>query len=44
MFSGGISPHFQPRRHRLSTEQYRQEMASCFATWNQLTGLGPAVA
>ncbi len=41
---GGMSSHFRPRRHRLSAEQYRHEMASCFTTWNQVTGLTPAAA
>ena len=39
----GISPHFRPRRHRLTAAQYRQEMTSRFTTWNQVTGL-PAAA
>ena len=30
----GISPHFRPRRHRLRANAYRQEMTSCFGTWN----------
>jgi putative transposase len=34
----GISPHFRPRRHRLSTAEYRREMATRFTTWNQITG------
>jgi putative transposase len=34
-----ISPHFRPRRHRLTAGAYRQEMASRFATWNAVTGL-----
>jgi putative transposase len=34
----GISPHFRPRRHRLSVEEYRREMATRFTTWNQITG------
>lgn len=38
----GISPHFRPRRHRLAAEQYRQEMAVRFTTWNEVTGLATA--
>ena len=40
----GISPHFRPRRHRLTAAQYRHEMNTRFATWNQVTGLAPAAA
>jgi putative transposase len=40
----GISPHFRPRRHQLSTNKYRTEMAFRFTTWNQITGtMSPAV-
>jgi putative transposase len=39
----GISPHFRPRRHRLTAVQYRQEMTSRFTTWNEAVGL-PAAA
>jgi putative transposase len=35
----GISPHFRPRRHRLSAEQYRHEMTTRFTTWNEVAGL-----
>jgi putative transposase len=35
----GISPHFRPRRHRLSAEEYRREMTSRFATCNDVVGL-----
>jgi putative transposase len=38
----GISPHFRPRRHRLTAVQYRHEMTTRFTTWNQVTGLAPA--
>ncbi|MGH3805873.1 MAG: IS6 family transposase [Pseudonocardiaceae bacterium] len=38
-----ISPHFRPRRHRLTAAQYRHEMTSRFATWNEVVGL-PAAA
>ena len=34
----GISPHFRPRRHRLSAEEYRSEMTARFTTWNEITG------
>jgi putative transposase len=40
----GISPHFRPRRHRLTATQYRHEMTTRFITWNQVTGLAPAAA
>jgi putative transposase len=40
----GISPHFRPRRHRLTAAQYRHEMTTRFATWNQVTELAPAAA
>ncbi|HEX8935095.1 MAG TPA: hypothetical protein VF788_13080, partial [Pseudonocardiaceae bacterium] len=33
-----ISPHFRPRRHRLSAEEYRREMDTRFTTWNEVTG------
>jgi putative transposase len=39
-----ISPHFRPRRHRLTATQYRHEMTTRFTTWNQVTGLAPAAA
>jgi putative transposase len=38
----GISPHFRPRRHRLRADTYRREMASRFATWNEIVGLPTA--
>ena len=38
----GISPHFRPRRHRLSAEEYRHEMTDRFTTWNQITGTATA--
>jgi putative transposase len=34
----GISPHFRPRRHRLSAHDYRAEMTVRFAVWEQITG------
>ena len=40
----GISPHFRPRRHRLSAEEYRRDMTSRFATWNEITGTATAAA
>jgi putative transposase len=33
-----ISPHFRPRRHRLSAAVYRATMTNRFATWKQVTG------
>ena len=35
----GISPHFRPRRHRLTAAQHRQEMSTRFTTWNEVVGL-----
>jgi putative transposase len=40
----GISPHFQPRRHLLSAEEYRREMTDRFTTWNEVTGTATAAA
>ncbi|MGH3809122.1 MAG: IS6 family transposase [Pseudonocardiaceae bacterium] len=40
----GISPHFRPRRHRLTATQYRHEMTTRFTTWNQVTGLTPTAS
>jgi putative transposase len=34
-----ISPHFRPRRHRLTAHDYRAEMHHRFTTWNQVTGV-----
>jgi putative transposase len=39
----GISPHFRPRRHRLTAVQYRREMPTRFTTWNEVVSL-PAAA
>ena len=38
-----ISPHFRPRRHRLTAPQYRDQMTDSFTTWNEITGM-PAAA
>jgi putative transposase len=38
----GISPHFRPRRHRLTATGYRHEMTTRFATWNEVAGLPTA--
>jgi putative transposase len=38
----GISPHFRPRRHRLTAKEYRREMAHRFSTWNEVTGAARA--
>ncbi|MEV7864417.1 IS6 family transposase [Streptomyces hirsutus] len=35
---GGISPHFRPRRHLMTTTEYRTEMSARFAVWHQVTG------
>jgi putative transposase len=40
----GISPHFRPRRHRLTAAQYRHEMNTRFTTWHQVTRLTPTAA
>jgi putative transposase len=32
-----ICPHFRPRRHRRTADDYRTEMADRFATWNAIT-------
>ena len=37
-----ISPHFRPRRHRLTADDYRTEMACRFAVWSEVTGLTAA--
>jgi putative transposase len=37
-----ISPHFRPRRHRLTAPEYRVETTDRFTTWNQVTGLTTA--
>jgi putative transposase len=34
-----ISGHFRLGRHRLTAERYRQEMASRFQTWREVSGL-----
>src|ERR671923_2909531 len=34
---GPISGHFQPRRHRLSAEEYRAIVQSRFQMWNEVT-------
>jgi putative transposase len=34
-----ISPHFRPRRHRLTATEYRAEMTDRFTTWRQITGV-----
>jgi putative transposase len=39
-----ISPHFRPRRHRLSAEAYRREMTDRFTTWKQITETAMAAA
>ncbi|WP_215453007.1 IS6 family transposase [Streptomyces sp. ATCC 21386] len=35
----GISPHFRPRRHRLSAHHYRADMTVRFAIWEHITGV-----
>lgn len=34
----GISPHFRPRRHRMTAHHYRAEMTIRFEIWEQITG------
>src|ERR1700746_2109535 len=38
----GISPHFRPRRHRLSATRWRTEIAKRFAVWGECTALDAA--
>jgi putative transposase len=40
----GNSPHFRPRRHRLSAHHYRAEMTVRFAIWAQITGAAALAA
>ncbi|MFF9490659.1 IS6 family transposase [Streptomyces sp. NPDC014676] len=35
----GISPHFRSRRHLMTAPDYRAEMTTCFAIWDQVTGV-----
>ena len=32
-----ISPHFRPRRHRLTADDYRTATTDRIATWNDIT-------
>lgn len=34
----GISPHFRPRRHLMTTHDYRAEIRHRFAIWDEITG------
>lgn len=34
-----ISPHFRPRRHLMTASDYREEMRTRFAVWNEVTGV-----
>lgn len=36
---GLIGGHFRLRRHRLTAERYRQELAYRFQTWREVSGL-----
>ncbi len=36
---GPISGHFQPRRHRLSAQEYHAILQNRFQQWNEITGL-----
>jgi putative transposase len=36
---GPISGHFQPRRHRLSAQEYRATLQNRFKIWNEVTGV-----
>src|SRR5690348_5301401 len=40
----GISPHFRPRRHRLTAKEYRREMDTRLTIWSQVTGTATAAA
>jgi hypothetical protein len=33
-----ISPHFRPRRHKMTAPNYRTEMTNRFTTWREITG------
>jgi putative transposase len=35
---GPIAPHFRPRRHRMSTPEYRQEMQQRYRVWSEIRG------
>ncbi|MGW1553056.1 hypothetical protein ACWCQX_41315, partial [Streptomyces sp. NPDC002346] len=35
----GISPHFRPRRYRMTAPDHRTEMITRFAVWDQITGV-----
>jgi putative transposase len=35
---GFIPQHFRPRRHLLSTSEYREEMENRFESWAEITG------
>ena len=37
-----ISPHFRPRRHRLTAPEWRTEMANRFAVWREITATAAA--
>jgi putative transposase len=39
-----ISPHFRPRRHLLSANGWRHEMADRFTVWNEITGVTTTAA
>jgi putative transposase len=39
---GPIAQHCRPRRHRLSAQDYRQEMVQRFQVWREITALAPA--
>jgi len=38
-----ISPHFRPRRHRMTAPDYRTEMQLRFTVWDQVTGVSATV-
>jgi putative transposase len=38
-----IHNHFQLRRHRLTTTEYRTVRGAAFATWRDVTGAASAV-
>ena len=40
---GPIVGHFQPRRHRMSAQDYHATLQNRFQTWNEVTGIKQAI-
>lgn len=38
----GISPHFRPRRHRLTAPEWRAEMVGGLAAWREVAAIDAA--